>query len=149
MLHRARPESGIGPHDRGPTDEWLEFAGRDGVCDRIRAWRAAGFVARLRGLVARPLPGPGTALWIEPCAAVHTFGVRGALDLVFVSTCMVVQRIDVAVPTRRVRIAVGAHAVLELRAGEAARVGLRVGARLAWRRRDDALAIRYSPVRGG
>lgn len=149
MLRRALPESGIGLRDRGRSDEWLEFAGRDGARDRIRASRAAGFVARLRGLVARPLPGPGTALWIEPCAAVHTFGVRGPLDLVFVSSCMVVQRIDAAVPVRRVRIAGGARAVLELRAGESARLGLRVGVRLAWRRRDDARAIRYSPVRGG
>jgi len=63
---------------------------------------------------------------------VHTFGVRGLLDLVFVSTCMVVLRIDAAVPSRRVRAAAGARAVLELRAGEAERLGLRAGTRLAW-----------------
>jgi uncharacterized membrane protein (UPF0127 family) len=111
----------------------LEFARSDGRPERIRAWRARGFIARLRGLIAQPLPAPATGLWIEPCVSVHTFGVREPLDLVFVSRCMVALRIDVAVPPRRVRWATGARAVLELRAGEAQRLGLRAGSRLTWR----------------
>lgn len=119
----------------------LEFDGPGGVRGSIRAARAGRFADRLRGLVARPLPEAGAGLWIEPCAAVHTFGVRGPIDLAFVSADMVVQRVDRAVPPRRVRVARGARAVLELRAGEAARTGLRAGARLAWRPlRDDAAA---------
>src|SRR5690606_10494647 len=70
--------------DNGRIDEWLEFAVRVGTQATIRVWRARGFAGRLRGLIARPLPAPGSGLWIEPCAAVHTFGVRGPLDLVFV-----------------------------------------------------------------
>lgn len=130
-------------------DDWLEFAGCIGARATIRVWRAGGFTGRLRGLIARPLPGPGSGLWIEPCAAVHTFGVRGPLDLVFVSTCMVVQRIDAAVPAGCVRGASGARAVLELRAGEAARVGLRVGARLAWRHDTAAAPAGTPPTYGG
>ena len=140
---------GSGRGDDARIAEWVEFAGRVGARAAIRVWRARGFAARLRGLVARPLPGPGCALWIEPCAAVHTFGVRGPLDLVFVSSCMVVQRIDAAVPVGRVRGASGARAVMELQAGEAARVGLRVGARLAWRHGTAAASEAAPPMAGG
>lgn len=110
----------------------LHFARSNGRRARIRVTRACNFAARLRGLVGRPAPESGHGLWIEPCAAVHTFGVPEALDLVFVSACMVVQRIEEAVPARRVRIGAGARGVLELRAGEAARIGLRTGTRLEW-----------------
>lgn len=127
----------------------LRFAGADGGCGRLRVTSARGFVARLRGLIGRPVPQPGEGLWIEPCAAVHTFGVRAALDLVFVSACMVVQGIDAAVPPRRVRIAPGARAVLELRAGEARRIGLRVGTRLEWERTSRVYVYRLRPSTGG
>ena len=127
----------------------LQFTGPDGVVGRIRVQCARSFLARLRGLVGRSAPAPGAGLWIEPCMAVHTFGVRGVLDLVFVSRCMVVQRIDAAVPPHRVRIGPGSRSVLELRAGEAARIGLRVGARLAWPGRTGAVALRTCPVSGG
>ena len=110
----------------------IELAYPDGRRDRIRVRRADGFIGRLRGLIGQPLPAPATGLWIEPCASVHTFGMCGALDLVFVSICMVVLRVEAAIPPRRVRGAAGARAVLELRAGEAARLGLRAGMRLAW-----------------
>jgi len=160
-LHRASTglEAGRGDGERfderideridDRIDEWLEFAGCVGARAAIRVWRARGFAGRLRGLIGRPLPGPGSGLWIEPCAAVHTFGVRGPLDLVFVSTCMVVQRIDAEVPAGCVRAASGARAVLELRAGEAARVGLRVGTRLAWRHGTAAAPEGTPPMDGG
>ena len=127
----------------------LHFVGADGRCGRLRVIAARGFGARLRGLIGRPAPKPGEGLWIEPCAAVHTFGVREALDLVFVSACMVVQRVEAAVPPRRVRIGPGARAVLELRAGEARRIGLRVGLRLEWERASRAFEYRLRPSKGG
>jgi len=123
-----------------PTLHELRFAGADGQPARIRVARACSFVARLRGLIGRAPPAAGHGLWIEPCSAVHTFGVPGSLDLVFVSDCMVVQRIEAAVPPRRIRIGSGSRRVLELRAGEAARIGLRVGVRLEWARARRARA---------
>lgn len=105
-------------------------AGAEGP--RVRVRRALRVVERLIGLVAQPLPVPGTGLWIEPCRAVHTFGVRGALDLLFVSRSGEVLRVCADVPPRRVRTALRARAVLELRAGEAGRLGLHAGMRLHW-----------------
>jgi uncharacterized membrane protein (UPF0127 family) len=51
----------------------------------LAVWMAESFRARLTGLAAaRALP-PGRALLLPNCAAVHTFGMRFALDVAFVS----------------------------------------------------------------
>lgn len=98
----------------------------------LRVRRARRLVERLIGLVGQPLPVAGTGLWIEPCRAVHTFGVRAPLDLVFVARSGSVLRVCEGVSPRRARGAWRARAVLELRAGEAHRLGLRCGMRLRW-----------------
>lgn len=132
--------------DRTDSHE-LCFAAGDGRRIRIRVTRACTFVARLRGLIGRAAPAAGHGMWIEPCSAVHTFGVHDSLDVVFVSACMVVQRIEPAVPPQRICLGPGALRVLELRAGEAARIGLRAGTRLEWAAaaRTQALAPGHGP----
>lgn len=97
---------------------------------KLRVRRALRAIERLVGLVAQPLPAPGSGLWLEPCRAVHTFGVRGPLDLVFVSGTGVVLRVCDDVPPGSMRGVLRARAVLELRGGEAHRLGLRPGMRL-------------------
>jgi len=99
---------------------------------RIRTRSALRATERLVGLIAQPLPGAGSGLWIEPCRSVHTFGVRGPLDLVFVSRSGLVLRVCERVPPRTARAAWRARAVLELCAGEAHRLGLRAGMHLRW-----------------
>jgi len=99
-----------------------------GIRLRVRCTRSA--VERLVGLIAQPLPAPGSGLWIEPCRAVHTCGVRGPLDLVFVGAHGVVLRICEDVRPGSVRAVLRARAVLELRGGEARRLGLRPRMRL-------------------
>jgi len=69
---------------------------------------------RLRGLAFAP---PGEPLLIERCRSVHTFGMKYALDLVWLDRGGGVVRVDRAVPPRRVRACRGAWAVLELPAG--------------------------------
>jgi uncharacterized membrane protein (UPF0127 family) len=44
---------------------------------------ADSFFSRLRGWLFRHPPHPEEGLWIEPCHAVHTVGMRHAIDLVF------------------------------------------------------------------
>jgi uncharacterized protein len=83
-------------------------------------WRVAvahGPVARLLGLALLDEPPQGRALLIPNCRSVHTFGMRFALDLLFVDGRGRLVRLDRGVPVRRVRGCRAAHAVLEAPAG--------------------------------
>lgn len=90
------------------------------TADGLVVLTARGFRARLLGLAfLRALP-PGHALLIPRCRSVHTFGMRFALDLVWLGARGEVIRVQEAVPPWRFAHSPGADAVLELRAGEAA-----------------------------
>jgi len=91
-------------------------------------WRlATGFFERLRGLLGRPPPGRGEALWIAPCRAVHTVGMAYAIDVVFVGKEGRVLRIVPGLSPGRLAWCRRACAVIELAQGEAARLGWEVG----------------------
>src|SRR5881392_2590812 len=70
--------------------------------------------ARLRGLTGRAALGDGEGLRIPRCRSVHTFGMRFALDLVWLDVAGGVVRVDRGVPPWRVRSCRAAAAVLEL-----------------------------------
>jgi uncharacterized membrane protein (UPF0127 family) len=76
---------------------------------------AHGLVARLRGLIGRREWPFGVALEIPRCRSVHTFGMRFALDLVWLDGDRRVVRVDRAVPPCRVRSCRAARSVLEIR----------------------------------
>lgn len=59
----------------------------------------------------------GRALWIAPCRSVHTFGMRFALDLVWLDGEERVVRVDSGVVPRRVRTVLPARSVIETAAG--------------------------------
>ncbi|MFO1197172.1 MAG: DUF192 domain-containing protein [Burkholderiaceae bacterium] len=92
---------------------------------------AEDFRSRLVGLIGRRPPNPGVGLWLRPCDAVHTMGLRFAIDVVFVDAAGRVKRIDERVRPWRARICLGAHSVVELAAGEARRLGLEAGDAIA------------------
>ncbi len=77
---------------------------------------------RAIGLIGRRSLDQEEGLLIPRCAAVHTFGMRMAIDIVFVDCHGEVLRIDDCVPPRRFRACRGADAVVELAAGAAARL---------------------------
>jgi uncharacterized membrane protein (UPF0127 family) len=85
------------------------------VLDAVRpASRALG-LARLATLA------PRFALHIAPCRAVHTFGMRFSLDLMWLDADGTLLRIDERVDARRVKACRRARSVLETRAGEGSR----------------------------
>ncbi|GAA4336391.1 hypothetical protein GCM10023144_30650 [Pigmentiphaga soli] len=91
-------------------------------------WRlATTFGARLRGLLGRPPLAPGEALWIAPCKAVHTFGMRHALDVAFIDRHGRIVRIVPELRPWRIAFCPAAAAVAEARAGESVRGGWRHG----------------------
>ncbi|MCW2982644.1 MAG: hypothetical protein JWR63_214 [Conexibacter sp.] len=81
---------------------------------------AATAGARLRGLARLDAPAPEIGLHLPRCRSIHTFGMRFALDLVWLDGDGEVVRVDVGVPRRRQRSAHRrARSVLEVGAGQA------------------------------
>lgn len=84
---------------------------------RVLEWEvpvAVGFRARLLGLSYMNRLEAGCGLLIPACSCVHTFGMRFALDLVFLDeggAPIVIRR---GVPPRRLAVCRAATAVLEL-----------------------------------
>lgn len=75
---------------------------------------AVGPRARLLGLAWLPPERAGTGLLIPRCASVHTFGMRFALDVVFLDGAGRVLARRLAVPPRRLLCHRRARAVLEI-----------------------------------
>ncbi len=101
-----------------------------------RVERAAAWPDRLRGLLGRDALGPDAALLIERCGAVHTVGMRFALDLVFLDRAWRVTRVVRDVPPGRLMVWGGWRAarVLETAAGRVDLACLKQGATLEWDR---------------
>lgn len=78
---------------------------------------AADRRARLLGLSGLGREQAGAGLLIPRCASVHTFGMRFALDLLFLDRGGALLRERRGVPPRRLAWCLGAAAVLELPAG--------------------------------
>src|SRR5207245_9650335 len=65
---------------------------RTGAVLAERVERASTILARLRGLLGRRALPDGEALLIEPCASIHTFFMRFAIDAAFLSRELRVMR---------------------------------------------------------
>ncbi|HTB97235.1 MAG TPA: DUF192 domain-containing protein [Terracidiphilus sp.] len=72
---------------------------------------------RTKGLLGRTGMSSGEALWIVPCEAVHTFGMKFALDLIYLDRERRIRKIRRNVPPWRLSGCLTAHSVLELAAG--------------------------------
>lgn len=85
-------------------------------------YRATSFIARYRGLHALPELEVSTGLLIMPCWAVHTFGLRSAIDVVFLDRQLRVTKLVSMLPPARIAMCLGAYCVVELSAGYCAAV---------------------------
>lgn len=96
----------------------------------LHVQRASGFVGRLLGLLVRPVLQPGQALHLAPCKAVHTIGMRYAIDVVFLDRTGAVLKVVPHLQPWRAAVCWRAHSVLELSAGQTRvqRVNIRVWA---------------------
>lgn len=115
------PDTSLAAVPRGTSFTMLGITGRPGS---LLVDVAGSMRARLRGWLGRGNAPDGRGLWILSCDAVHTFAMRFPIDLVFIDAGGRVLRIDRAVPPWRVRVCIGAYSVIELAAGEAARLGI-------------------------
>ena len=90
--------------------------------------------SRLKGLLGTRSLGAGRAVFIAPCAAIHTFFMRMDLDVVFLSHDLHVTRVVRGVrPNRMVGGGMNAWGVLEMQAGWFAPDALRAGDQVSFR----------------
>jgi uncharacterized membrane protein (UPF0127 family) len=96
------------------------------VADAVRV--ADTHWTRLRGLLGTSSLPAGHGLWIRPCRQVHMFGMRYAIDVVFLDDATRVVGLAADLRPWRVSPHVGAAtSVIELPAGTIAASGLAVG----------------------
>jgi uncharacterized membrane protein (UPF0127 family) len=91
---------------------------------------ARGLLGNLQGLLGQQGLPAGTGLLLRT-SMVHTIGMRFAIDTVYLSSKGSVIRVSTMPPGRVGPIVLRARYILELRAGEASRLGLVPGITLA------------------
>lgn len=98
------------------------------VCGRCEVADTA--TARARGLLGRKELSSGEGLLIKPSFSIHTFFMRFPIDAVFLDRSGSIVDVVRGLKPWRTATRFRARAVLELAAGEAERVTLRIGERL-------------------
>ena len=106
----------------------MRGAGGRVICARCKL--ATTPLSRARGLLGRNELPVGEGLLIRPGFSIHTFFMRFPIDAVFLDRSGAVVDVVRRMKPWRAATRLRARAVLELAAGEAERVTLRVGERL-------------------
>jgi uncharacterized protein len=102
---------------------------------------------RRRGLLGTDSLVDGCGLLIVPCRQVHTFGMRYAIDVIFVDEAWTVRRVvNDMKPGRLGALVLRARAAVELPAGKAAETGTRVGDMLDVRDAGTPPSIKYPAI---
>jgi len=96
-------------------------------------WRADTALTRARGLLGRPPLQINQGLVIEPCSSIHTFGMQYAIDIVFVDSADRIVKLVSHLEKWRIFMSARAKWTLELKAGEIARLNIKMGDKLQWR----------------
>jgi uncharacterized membrane protein (UPF0127 family) len=114
---------------------YVQGSGRQETGRKVlgRVWRTTNAWDRMRGLLGRAPLGTDEGLLIEPCASVHTVGMRYALDLAFLDRNGAVCKLVNGLLPMRMSSGPGARATLELAAGGLTRSALCLGDRLVWK----------------
>lgn len=85
---------------------------------------------RRRGLLKHTSLEEGDGLWIAPCEAVHSFGMKFTIDVIYLSKQKIVMKTRPNMVRRRISLCLRAHSVLEVPAGMIAKTGTLVGDQL-------------------
>jgi uncharacterized protein len=91
---------------------------------------------RRTGLLKHTRLEPGEGLWIAPSEAVHTFGMKFAIDVLFLDRKRKVLKIRSDMVRSRMAICLRAHSVLELPSGTARAMRTVVGDQLEFEKYD-------------
>ncbi len=82
---------------------------------------------RRRGLLKHTSLDEGDGLWIAPCEAVHCFGMKFAIDVVYLNKQKKILKVRPNMGKNRISFCLTAHSVLELPAGTLDRTATAVG----------------------
>ncbi len=104
-----------------PTDAWLVAHGRVLASAAVAESRRE----RRRGLIGEP--DPEFSLVIPRCRWVHSVGMRCALDVAYLNDESRVMKVQRLAPMRLPLPVIGAHTVVEAKAGSFERWGLKLG----------------------
>jgi uncharacterized protein len=90
---------------------------------------------RRTGLLKHSNLAAGEGLWIVPCEAVHTFGMKFAIDVLYLNKQKKVLKIKHSMGRGRMSFCLRAHSVLELPSGHAAAMETQVGDQLEFEKK--------------
>jgi len=90
--------------------------------------------ARRTGLLQHLGLEPGEGLWIVPCEGVHCFGMKFAIDVLFLNKKREVLKMRPQMGKRSISFCLRAHSVLELPTGTIDSTSTQVGDRLELQR---------------
>lgn len=82
---------------------------------------------RRQGLLKHTSLEPGDGLWIAPCEAVHCFGMKFAIDVIYLSKQKKILKMRPNMGKNRISFCLRAYSVLELPAGTIEQTGTLVG----------------------
>ncbi len=102
---------------QGPEERFVLRNGRRDTVVATRIEPAFDSASRRRGLLGRTEFAEGAALIIAPCGGIHTFFMRMAIDVVFLSRAGVVLKTYSRLPAWRIALAFRAFAAIELPSG--------------------------------
>jgi uncharacterized membrane protein (UPF0127 family) len=124
-MHRAKGARTVFHSSKGRHTKPVLRAGGIVVCERCTI--ADSPLPRMRGLLGRRSLPSDEGILLRPAGSIHTFFMNFPIDAVFLDRDRRVLRVVESVRPWRTAAARGAHAVLELRAGESARRGIAAG----------------------
>jgi hypothetical protein len=88
-----------------------------------------------------------SGLWIAPCEAIHTFGMKIPIDVLFLDGDFKVKKLRRQMPPWRISVCLPASSVVEMRAGVIAASNTKVGDRLSVQRTGTEDALTAAPVK--
>lgn len=92
---------------------------------------------RTAGLLKHKSLPRGEGLFITPCEAIHSIGMKFAFDVLFLSRDRRVLKVRGAMVPGRISLCLRAHSVLELPAGTAAETGTTAGDQLEFEKYEE------------
>ncbi len=93
---------------------------------------------RRRGLLNKMEMSHSAGLWLAPCEAVHTFGMKMPIDVIFLDRKYRALKLVSNLVPSRISLCLTGHSVLELAGGSIVKCGLQRGDRLQFQANREA-----------